>query len=555
MKNRFFVLFLLCSAGISGALLASPSDATPPLGPIGTITAAELKSLLGFFASDEMQGRNTNSPENRIAARYLAQQFEMLGLEPSGADGTYFQQVELVRARLGESNSLAIRNDSTAEPVSGVVQTDFIPSTYSASTKAEGSLLFAGYGISAPELSYDDYAGIDATGKIVLVMSGRPGSAEGESPFASAEASQYRRDLYKIKNAQDHGAAAVLIFYPDREGDISRLASRSFPEDPERSRLDLKVQLESVTIPAMTVSADFLTKTLAGTFDFQSDKKQIDEAMSPRSRVLEGASLSVEADVDYLETPVSNVVALIPGSDERLKDEVVVVGAHYDHVGARGEHIYNGADDDGSGTVAILEIAEAFIESGIHPKRSVLFALWNAEERGLLGSRYYVESPVFPIERTKAMFQLDMIGRNQEIPEGGQARYGGMEKESADQNVNMVHMIGYSFSRDMEEIVETQNRQVGLELRRDMENHKLNLMRRSDHWPFLEKGVPSIFFTTGLHPDYHTPGDTPDKIDYGKLERVTRLAFLCVLEAANRDQAPALNPAASASSEEAGDGE
>lgn len=555
MNHRFFVLFLLCSVAFSGALLAGPSDPSAPLGPLGTITAAELKSLLSFFASDEMQGRNTNSPENRIAARYLAQQFEMLGLEPRGSDGTYFQQVELVRARLGENNSLALRKNSSAESVAGVVQTDFVPSTYSASAKAEGNLLFAGYGITAPELSYDDYAGIDAAGTIVLVMSGRPGGTETESPFASGEASQYRRDLYKIKNAQDHGAAAIVLFYPDREGDISRLATRSFPEDPERARLDLKVQLESVTIPALTVSADFLTRNLAEALDFQSDKKQIDEALAPRSRMLEGPAISLETDLDYLETPVSNVVALIPGSDEQLKDEVIVVGAHYDHVGTRGEHVYNGADDDGSGTVAILEIAEAFVETGIQPRRSVLFALWNAEERGLLGSRYYVESPVFSLAQTKAMFQLDMIGRNQEIPDAGQARYGGMEKESADQNKNMVHMIGYSFSKDMEEIVETQNRQVGLELRRDMENHKLNLMRRSDHWPFLEKGVPSIFFTTGLHPDYHTPGDTPDKIDYGKLERVTRLAFLCVLDAANRDQAPAMNPATAAASEEPGDGE
>jgi len=254
-----------------------------------------------------------------------------------------------------------------------------------------------------------------------------------------------------------------------------------------------------------------------------------------------GVRVEIETEVQRRIVTERNVVALLEGSDPRLKDEWVIICAHFDHNGADEDRIYNGADDDGSGTVGLLEIAEAYAlaaSRGQRPRRSVLFAAWNAEERGLLGAWAYVENPLHPLNRTVAVLNMDMIGRDEEVPEGGGERFRGLEVQTAESNKNAINILGYSRSPELWELVREANRGIGLELRARYDNNPSNLLRRSDHWPFLQRGVPAVFFHTGLHPDYHTVYDRPEKINYEKLERIVRLVYQTSWELAQREGRP-----------------
>ena len=236
------------------------------------------------------------------------------------------------------------------------------------------------------------------------------------------------------------------------------------------------------------------------------------------------ATLNVDFDRDGYTA--RNVIARIEGSDPELSAETIVVGAHYDHDGEDNGRIWNGADDDASGTSALLELAEAFSE-GVRPGRSVLLSAWAGEEKGMLGSQRYVTDPVAPLEDTVAMFQLDMIGRNEEHgPDESQ----GFERERASENGNMVNVLGSVFSPDLRAALEAANNDVDLDLRFRYDYGAQNLIRRSDHWSFLSARIPALFIFGGLHPDYHTPNDTADKINYEKLERVVRLIYQAVLD-------------------------
>ncbi len=241
-------------------------------------------------------------------------------------------------------------------------------------------------------------------------------------------------------------------------------------------------------------------------------------------------------------------MALLEGSDPKLRDELVIVCAHYDHDGTDGDRVFPGADDNGSGTVGMLEVAEAYAlaaQAGRRPRRSVLFAAWNSEERGLLGAWAYTERPVRPLERTVAVLNLDMVGRNEEVPEGqgDTGRFRGLEVQTAASNANAINIIGTTRSADLKAAVSRANEGVGLELKFRYDNNTSNLMRRSDHWPFLQKGVPAVWFHTGLHPDYHTVNDRPERINYEKMERIARLVYQASWDLANADRRPRLDEA------------
>jgi Zn-dependent M28 family amino/carboxypeptidase len=234
-------------------------------------------------------------------------------------------------------------------------------------------------------------------------------------------------------------------------------------------------------------------------------------------------------------------VALLEGSDARLKNEWVIVSAHFDHNGADATQIFNGADDNGSGTVALLDIAEAYAlaaKDGQRPKRSVLFAAWNSEERGLLGAWAYTEQPLAPLTAIAAVLNMDMIGRNEEIPIGGGARFAGLDVQTAESNSNALNLMAFSKVPDITAVVEKANGGIGLELKKRYDNNSSNLLRRSDQWPFLQRGVPAMGFITGLHPDYHTQYDRPEKINYVKMEKIARLVHQVSWDIANSDTRP-----------------
>ena len=205
----------------------------------------------------------------------------------------------------------------------------------------------------------------------------------------------------------------------------------------------------------------------------------------------------------------------------------MIVSAHHDHEGADGNQVFNGADDNASGSVAVIDIAEAYVlaaKAGQRPRRSILFAVFGSEERGpLLGSWAYTEHPLRPLDKTVAVLNMDMIGRNMEVPIGGGRRFNGLEVQSAESNSNSVNIIGHSRSAALKAAVEQANKALGLKLKMDLDNNASNLLRRSDQWPFLQRGVPAIWFHSGLHPDYHTANDRPEKINYEKMEKIARL--------------------------------
>jgi Zn-dependent M28 family amino/carboxypeptidase len=224
-----------------------------------------------------------------------------------------------------------------------------------------------------------------------------------------------------------------------------------------------------------------------------------------------------------------------------LKDEWVIVSAHFDHNGADATQIFNGADDNGSGTVALLEIAEAYAlaaQAGQRPKRSVLFAAWNSEERGLLGAWAYTEQPLAPLSSIAAVLNMDMIGRNEEVPVGGGPRFNGLEVQTAESNSNAVNLMGFSKVPDITAAMDRANGGIGLELKKRYDNNASNLLRRSDQWPFLQRGVAAMGLMTGLHPDYHTQYDRPEKINYVKMEKIARLVHQASWDLANAEARP-----------------
>src|SRR4029453_8303962 len=233
--------------------------------------------------------------------------------------------------------------------------------------------------------------------------------------------------------------------------------------------------------------------------------------------------------------PTQNVLGLIPGSDSTLKNDVMIVGAHYDHDGEAFGQIWYGADDNGSGTVALLELAEAFGRGAPRPAKSIALSAWAGEEKGLLGSRYYVSHPIFPLNRTVSMFQMDMIGRDEDHAANRSQQ---LPEERASENTNSLNVLGTVFSPDLKTIISRVNNQVGLALQFRYDFGAEDLMRRSDQWSFLQKGIPAIFFFAGLHPDYHTPRDTAEKINYPKLESVTKLVYLTTFQLADSQGRP-----------------
>jgi hypothetical protein len=542
--RRITATGLVCLLSLAALPAGASPDSAPPAAT-ETITEADLKSTLYFLAAEEMQGRELNTLFNKITSNYLAHRFELMGLEPVAPDG-YFQYFNILQAELLDGNTLEIRGPGSPSSTVAIVKEEFFPSPLSANGRISAPLVLAGYGITAPEYRYDDYQELAVQGKIVVVFDGEPGATDPDSPFEGILDSRYSEEFYKIKNAQAHNAVGLIIVQDtrgrSRAGGFSRHARFTWPEDASRARFALKVWEEQIKIPVLHVSRELARGLFQSTrVDLGDIQKKIDEEYQSQGVPLPGVEATLETAIVRSQTRIRNVLAYLPGSDPKLKDEVVMVSAHFDHVGYHDGEVFQGADDDASGTAGLLEIAEAYALSPEKPARSVLFAAWNAEERGLLGSRYYVERPTFLLDKTIALFQMDMIGRNEEIPDPNNPRFLGLQKQRAEDNTNSVHVLGYSRSEDLRSLVTQSNGRIGLELKFQYDNTPANLLRRSDHWPFLSNDVPVLFFHTGLHPDYHRPTDTPEKINYAKMEKVVRLVFLCSWAAAHSSPPPQLN--------------
>jgi hypothetical protein len=486
----FFCLFLVHLVFTS----AAPAPATTG---VDSIRAEELRQKLTYIASEKFKGRGNGTNELNMAAEYIAGIFEQNGLKPAGDSGSYYQRFFVYSSRLGTNNELRVAGEDGNFDLNA--RSDFIPELWSESGTVSGRL----------ELLEDGHSDLSSLkGKIAVELEERIVSDDPEFPANATEG----------RKLQDAGAIAAIII------DRTRSRISSVVED---FRDDLPVRLT----PMASVGEPDYPQIPVVILSSEAGRQLLTDLRKPQSKVT--ASLSV--DIERKLHATQNLLGLIEGADSTLRNEVVVVGAHYDHDGEAFGQIWYGADDNGSGTASLLELAEAFGQGSARPPRSVLLSAWAGEEKGLLGSRYYVSHPAFPLNRTIAMFQMDMIGRNEEHAANKSQQ---IPEERASENTNSLNVLGTAFSPELKTIISSVNSQIGLKLHFRYDFGAEDLMRRSDQWSFLRKGIPAIFFFAGLHPDYHTPRDTPDKINYPKLEKTARLVYLTTYQLATSRTRP-----------------
>jgi len=537
----------LLALGILAAAAAVSAQTTAPFND--SIRLAELKADLYFLAGDGFKGRLVGTPENALAADFIRSRFERAGLKPGAPNGTFIQPTQLMVASLGARNALTVSLPGGAT-LEQKPEQDFYPQRFSASGSVTAPVTFAGFGIHAPALGYDDYDD-RVKGRIALILEHEPGERDPKSPFDGVVTAEVAVAIKKAMAAQAKGAVGVLFVTDVHNHPAAanfEAAARNFwpPQAPRVDRFTLASWADRIRIPVGQISPALAETLVRGTGRSLLELSQAAETERGFAGVaLDGVEVTLATAVNRHIVPDRNVLAFVEGSDPKLKEEVVIVSAHYDHEGADGNVIYSGADDDGSGTVALIEIADAYAmaaAAGQRPRRSVLFAAWGSEERGpLLGAWAYTENPTFPLARTVAVLNMDMIGRNEEVQVGGGPRFNGLEVQTAESNRNAVNILGYSRHPELSGVVERANRSavgIGLELKMRYDNNSSNLLRRSDQWPFLQVGVPAVWFHTGLHPDYHTQYDRPEKINYEKMERIARLVHQASWVLASQDGRP-----------------
>ncbi|MEW5979420.1 MAG: M20/M25/M40 family metallo-hydrolase [Acidobacteriota bacterium] len=493
-----------------------------------------MKSTLNFLASGHLRGRATGTPESEVTVAYLASVFERNGLSPvANSETGFLQTFPLVHSLPLESSRCAIENEEgNWEPLQ--FGTDYLPAPWGAEAEEiTEEVVVAGYGLNAPEQHYSDYDGLRVEGKLVAFFSKVPVARDDRFKQFSKE--DLEDPFSKVLEAQRRGALAALIILADGEEMPYKDASSI-----DKSKLYLKDEVDAIRIPTLFLTARAAEKLVrpSGAPEqrkLADIKKRLDETLQPVDLV-RGRRLLLETHYQRRANRGHNVVGLLPGSDVRLRDQYILIGAHHDHIGVSDQEvIFYGADDDASGTAALLELSYAFSTNPVRPKRSVVFAAWGAEEIGLFGSKYYVHHPLVPLDKTVAMIQMDMVGRNEDRGSDPSNKY---PPEKPESNGNSVNAIGGPFSQGLKSLLQLKNERIGLDIRFRYDFDYENLIKRSDHWPFLKERVPAILLFTGFHPDYHKSTDTADKINYPKLQKITRLVYLVAWDLADQRETP-----------------
>ena len=503
-----FLLIFACSAGFS----QSQDNTAMKFAKI--INAEDAKKHLSVLASDEYEGRETCKPGQKKAAKYIAEDFKTIGLKPT-KDNNYFQKFPLT---LSTPDSVKmIVGEKKYENLK-----DFYVFPYGKDLKLEAkSILFLGYGIS--DSLYSDYKNADVKDKIVLVLGGEPMSEDSVSFLTGTKELSEWATNYRMKAdlAKSKGANALIVISNNYEGNIKFL--KHFIESPSM-KLGSDKNDEKKKILQIGISTKTANDILA------SEKKTVDDIKKKISTTKKSISfdikspfeLEIKNKADTLSS--ENVLGMIEGSE--FKDEVIFVTAHYDHLGVRDGKVFNGADDDGSGTVGVMEIANAFEkakEAGFAPKRTMVFMTVAGEEKGLLGSSYYTDHPVFPIANTVCDLNIDMIGRVDDDH----------KKDSS-----YVYIIGSDkISTELHKINENANAtytNLKLEYKYNDPNDPNHFYYRSDHYNFAKKGVPIIFYFNGVHADYHQETDEVSKINFDLLVKRAQLVFFTAWDVANR---------------------
>lgn len=505
-KLSIVALGLLFACNSSQKTVSETTQAKKVADPVpfaATITQDELKEHLYTYASDEFEGRETGQPGQKKAVEYLRAHYESLGIPAAKSDGDYFQDVPLEVSKVPEGNiSINGNNFGLGDDVV----------TFSAAKGNFSEVVYAGYGIE--DENYSDYTDLDLNGKLVLIKAGEPVDGNGNYVITGTAEKSAWSNLSesmgkKAELAVQKGAKGILYYdaqsYPRFQGYFS------FMQTNNSGRMQLAGDNDdSVLVVLNETSAKAI-------------KSDIEEDDAPKMISAE-IVLNITSGNDKVNS--ENVVAVLKGTEK--PDEYVVISSHLDHIGITADgQINNGADDDGSGSVAMLEIAQAFkeaAEAGNGPKRSIVFLHVTGEEKGLLGSRYYTDvEPIFPLEQTVANLNIDMIGRIDPNYKGDR---------------NYLYLIGSDkLSTELHNLSEEVNQKyanIEFDYTYNDENDPNRFYYRSDHYNFAKNNIPIIFYFNGTHADYHRPGDTPDKINYDLLENRARLIFHTAWEIANR---------------------
>ncbi len=488
---------LLGAVALAGIVTSCSNNSVNP-----EITPSEIKEHITFLASDSLKGRKPGTPEGKIAAEYIVSEFQKAGLQKLG--DSFFQHFKVVtKVSEGENNSLSI-NDTKAE-----LGVDFRPLAFSKNTVAEGEVVFAGYGIEfeGDSLKWNDYSNLDVKGKWVMMLRQDPDINNSDSPLIAQSTERTKALL-----ATDKGAIGVLFVSGVNTEKKDILDELYF--DKSKSRAD---------IPVIQITRNFADKLLQGS---KKNIEDIEKSIVSDFKTITlntNVSLKVETDVIFEKVETQNIIAKIEGTDTKLKDEVVIIGAHYDHLGFGGpgsgsrapeEHaVHNGADDNASGVAGIIEIAQKMANSEFKPKRTVIFMAFGAEEMGLLGSKFFTENPLIDISKIKMMLNFDMIGR---LDSSKTLTIGGTGTTAA--------------STD---IINKYAKEQNLNIQMSKEGSG-----PSDHAAFYVKNIPVLFFFTGIHDDYHTPSDDVETINLEGEKMVAELGYSIATEFINMDVAP-----------------
>ena len=485
----------------------APAEDAPDKRAASIAAEARLLEDIKYLASDELQGRDAETPGLKMGADFIANRWLALGLKTDLFDGKPFQDFSLGAGtpKITEParNTLSITKPS-GDKIALSLGTQFQPLSIGSNSPFDGGLVFAGYGITADEenLKYDDFAGLDVKGKVVIVVRKEPQQNDPKSPFDGTDPSQFALYTAKQLNAAKHGVAAMIII----NDSVTEKSTPNLllPVAGAGSALT-KDQVPTIFLQRSTVEG-WLSEAGLSLADIET---KIDQDLKPRSTELPKWTASGEVEIATQRTPSMNVVGLLPGSG-KLANEYVVIGAHFDHVGMGGfgslapgtVAVHNGADDNASGTVALMETAKRLVdlakaEGPNQDRRSLVFIAFSGEERGLLGSDYYVKHPRFELENTVAMLNLDMVGRLTN---------------------NDLTIYGTGTATEFDAMITQANDSLAFAIQRSPEG-----MGPSDHQSFFQKNIPVLHFFTGLHDDYHRPSDDFDKINLSGIDRITEM--------------------------------
>ena len=483
MENKFPVLIFLILFNSFNFSQQDKLVVTPD------ITAQELLSHISFLASDELKGRMTGSDEILLAAEYIKSEFIKYGIKPV-FDNSYFQEFQFIAGiELGSNNS--VKFSMKEGEIIPTLKSDFIPVSFSGEAGVKGKIVFAGYGISSAKVNYDDYRDIDVKDKIVVVLRNHPEHSNPQSKF-----NEYSSLRYKASTAKEKGAIGIIL-----------VNGYEFEND---NLVQLKYDKAPILkdFAALHIKREFIEKLFSSAgLSLKEVQKLIADSVKPASIEL-NAVAEIQTEIKEIQKVCRNVAGLLPGNDPVLKNEFLIIGAHYDHLGMgevgslfRGEEpqVHNGADDNASGTAGVLELAQKFSSINTELKRSIIFIAFSGEELGLLGSNYFVNHSSIPHEKMVSMFNMDMIGRLNE------------EKS--------LIVYGTGTSSIWKEQLE-KNNQFGFKLAYNDEG-----FGPSDHSSFYAKNIPVLFFFTGVHHDYHRPTDDVEFINTDGHEDIVRFIY------------------------------